>query len=526
MRTGCAGAHERELCAVRLHHNFPPLGLGNLVSPLPQPWRVRIFRWYLGSMATWSRILTLGAVCLTACHSPGGAGAGGSTSATGSPTNAVTGVGGAGGSNPCDTGQAICGGVCTPVQNDDAHCGDCDTVCSDGQHCVGTSCVSSNIQHVVLIVEENHTFDAYFGNYCKAPAGSNPTCTAGPMCCEAAPQTEPHGASPIVLDDNSNFSTDRDHARACEVQEIDGGLMDNYVTGAMGADTCFGSGPDCSSQNNFALADETTVGPYWLLADGNALADRYFQPTIGGSASNDMYFAIAHFQFVDNTYLPNATGTPYGCLENTCVGGAPATYQGRKTIADVLLDAGKTFTIYADGYADALAAAPSCESVPSDCTYSEILHPVAAQASKFDASDIPFNYYAQFNQGAHTKDFKELANDLASNSLPSFSYVKAREFHNEHPNVSTITDGVQFVTAAIASIESSPYKDSTLVLLTWDEGGGFYDHVAPPPAIDTDDQNMPVPHGTRVPLLAIGPFARHGSVSHVFLEHSSVVRFH
>ena len=61
--------------------------------------------------------------------------------------------------------------------------------------------------------------------------------------------------------------------------------------------------------------------------------------------------------------------------------------------------------------------------------------------------------------------------------------------------------------------------------MTWDEGGGFFDHVAPPPSIDTDDANAPVPYGTRVPLLAIGPFAKKGTVSHVTMEHSSIVRF-
>ena len=64
-----------------------------------------------------------------------------------------------------------------------------------------------------------------------------------------------------------------------------------------------------------------------------------------------------------------------------------------------------------------------------------------------------------------------------------------------------------------------------LILLTWDEGGDFFDHVAPPPPIDTDDMNRPVPYGTRVPMLAIGPFARKGTVSHVQMEDSSIVRF-
>ena len=66
---------------------------------------------------------------------------------------------------------------------------------------------------------------------------------------------------------------------------------------------------------------------------------------------------------------------------------------------------------------------------------------------------------------------------------------------------------------------------STLILITWDEGGGFFDHVPPPPSVDVDDQGNPVPYGTRVPLLVLGPFVKPGTISHVTMEHSSIVRF-
>jgi phospholipase C len=108
--------------------------------------------------------------------------------------------------------------------------------------------------------------------------------------------------------------------------------------------------------------------------------------------------------------------------------------------------------------------------------------------------------------------------------------LKPRVFRNEHPNFSKITDGAMFVKKTIDFVLGSPkYKDNTLVLLTWDEGGGFFDHVAPPPAppveVDADPEGNPVPYGTRVPLLAVGAFAKPGSISHVTMEHSSIVKF-
>src|SRR3954463_9011156 len=118
--------------------------------------------------------------------------------------------------------------------------------------CGGDDCTtSSSIKHIVIVVQENHTFDNYFGRYCTAATGSNPTCTTGPACCEAGPATEPGGASPVTLDDadNSGLFNDRNHAHNCEIAEINGGLMDKFVTGAAMVD-----GQTCSTTENFAYA--------------------------------------------------------------------------------------------------------------------------------------------------------------------------------------------------------------------------------------------------------------------------------
>jgi phospholipase C len=414
-------------------------------------------------------------------------------------------------------------------------------------------CQSSKIEHVVLIVQENHTFDAYFGLYCQAPAGSRPSCTTGRSCCEGAPTTEPHGASPGILDDASNFASDRDHDQVCELQELDGGAMDKFVSGGTGASTCLGVGPSCSSALNWVLASGQVatdpVAYYWTLADRSALGDRYFQPIAGGTASNDMYFAGAHYRFTDNAKMPDVlVGTrpsstqlcvdPLGCIATQ------RTTYTHETIAGLLLAGNRTFRVYADGYAEAFAAATSgtcaAAAAAAECPYKDcVMHPAACFACLYDPSDIPFLYYQQFadvrapagvQPTPYVKDYTELGQDLLAGTLPSFAYVKARAFHNEHPNFSTIRDGVTFVQQTVNLILNSPaYDNNTLILVTWDEGGGFFDHVAPPAAppqaVDADDQGRPVPYGTRVPLLAMGPFAQIGRVSHVTMEHSSIVKF-
>lgn len=359
---------------------------------------------------------------------------------------------------------------------------------------------ASGVGHVVIIVQENHTFDTYFGDWCKATPGSNPTCTKGPTCCEAAPAQEPSGAAPVTLDDAANGSYDPNHGQSCEVGEIDGGKMDKFVTGT-----------SCSDPRNFAIAPSSIVKPYQDLASQYAIADRYFQPVAGASSSNDMYLAVADYVFIDNKFEPDADGKQ--CSLNKDV----MSFKGT-TIADLLEKAGKTVAWYGEGYAALQAAGKKCPSAPPECALKVPIYPCV-----YDPSDVPFLYYPQLaDDPSFVRDFGDLDKDLAGGTLPDVAYVKGLGFHTEHPGVKAgITEGVDFVTSVIQAIEDSCYKDDTLVLLTWDEGGGYFDHVAPPADSAVDMQ----PYGTRLPLLAIGRYAKKGVVSHVTMEHSSIVKF-
>jgi phospholipase C len=358
----------------------------------------------------------------------------------------------------------------------------------------------SNIEHVVLIVQENHTFDTYFGRYCTAPAGSNPSCTDGPACCEAAPAHEPSGASPIALDDAANAGYDPNHTQSCERDEMNGGAMDRYVRGA-----------SCSDARNFAIATDAVMTTYHGYAQRYALADRYFQSIIGQTSANDMYLAVAQKQFTDNDYGPATLG------QHCILPRSTVLYSGRTTIADLVLDAGWRFGAYPEGYR-AMVQATLCPAPPSDCPFG-----LPTTPCDYDPSDIPFQYYRQFaDNPAYIHDAQDFLADLDRGALPNFAYIKPVGYHNEHPGYGTrISDGAHYVDAIVQRILASPAASSTLILLTWDEGGGFFDHVAPPGESAVDHEA----NGTRVPLLAIGRFARRNHVSHVPLEHSSIVRF-
>jgi phospholipase C len=355
----------------------------------------------------------------------------------------------------------------------------------------------SAIRHLVVIVQENHSFDTYFGRWCTAPAGSQPTCTKGSGCCEAAPDTDPGtGAAPVALTDSENAAYSPDHSRACEDEEMNGGRMDGYGTAR------------CGSRRNFALAGDE-VAQYRAWAKQYALADRYFQPLSGASSSNDMYLSTARYMFTDNAWEPAAIGA--GCSYNQ------STIQYMDvTVSDLLAVRGQQLVWYAEGYRS-MVESSVCPLVPDDCTSWDYFPCI------YDPSDIPSAYFASSaDRTTRMRDYTQLGQDLANGTLPAVSFVKGLAYHNEHPAYgTTITAGVEFVARTVREIQQSKYGADTLILITWDESGGYFDHVAPPAPSSVDGQ----PYGPRVPLIAIGPQARKGHVSHAVLEHSSIVKF-
>lgn len=362
-------------------------------------------------------------------------------------------------------------------------------------------CPASKIDHVVVVVQENHSFDSYFARYCTAPSGSSPTCTSGRGCCEAGPAADPAGAAPVVLDDARNADRDPSHDRACEEEEMHGGAMDRFA-----------SGSTCSDPGNVAYADEPTAGPYWTIADGGALADRYFQPIAGQSSANMMYLARAQFVFDDNAFKPDAIGKECSVITDAM------TFVG-PTLGDVLDQAGVSWAWYAEGYQAMVDARAQgrCPKAPTDCAAGIGIYPCV-----FDPSDEPIDYYANLRDDPRVlRDLGRFSADLDGGTLPQVVFVRALGYKSEHPGLgTTISAGAAFTRDILDRVAGSAYAPDTLVLVTWDEGGGFFDHVAPP--ADGSDGK---PYGTRVPLLAIGPFAKPGTISHVTLEHSSIVRF-
>ncbi|KAJ3016673.1 UNVERIFIED_CONTAM: hypothetical protein HDU68_012087, partial [Siphonaria sp. JEL0065] len=215
------------------------------------------------------------------------------------------------------------------------------TVTAPTVTCRAAGNTASNIKHIITIISENHSFDSYFGKYCTAAFGSNPTCNNGRACCEAYKPVS--GLSPVLLNDAQNIAFDPCHSQACELCEMNGGLMDSFtVTGA--GKSCSNAG---ANNKNFAVADGSvgSANQYWGWAQNYAMSDRFFQSAPGASSQGEMYFARGAYVFTDNSFAPaTSTGRGSTCSGSNCI------FYNDPTIGDLLQTCQVPFKFYHVGW--------------------------------------------------------------------------------------------------------------------------------------------------------------------------------
>ena len=299
------------------------------------------------------------------------------------------------------------------------------------------------ISKIVVVLQENHTFDNYFGGYPGADgtAGKSLLLPASPG---ATPSIGPtHSASLTPADLNHNWSSA--HA------DFDGGRMDGFVYSEGSAGT-------------LAYFDRSDLPRYWAAADRYVLCDRYFTSVMSESAPNHLYLVA---------------GTSGGIRDDR----VPSTLSFPPIFA--ALDARKiSWKVY--GFTKWYASFDYVQKTPS------------ARARMLPSS--------------------AWATDLAQGNLADVSWIVGAPGGDEHPpkNVrigqDSVADGI------VNSLGASLYWPSIAVFVTWDDYGGFYDHVAPP-------QVDPMGYGFRVPCLIVSPYARAGVVDHGVHDHTSILKF-
>ena len=322
---------------------------------------------------------------------------------------------------------------------------------------------TSAIRRVVIVFQEGRSFDAYFGRYCQALPGSEPTCTAGPACCEAMPDAIP-GAGMCRVLDPADDAYIPNGTPTCLVAKMNVPHMDRFAVPTL---------PGCGDPRDFACAATGDaagpIGVYHALAAQGVLADRYFASIADDAEKNLGYFGIAGYV----PMLANANGITIGAL---------------LALADV------PWAMYFGDPAD---------------------------ARKDPGPKFPDGRWI------FMRELHELFDDVAMEELAPVSVVIAGAAANEAPgHPRSLIDGAALVERIARTIAgSSRYAGETLTVLVHATSGGFYDHVPPPPTPAANFDPALVPYGPRVPFVALGPFVRRGQVSHTRLEHSSLTVF-
>lgn len=385
---------------------------------------------------------------------------------------------------------------------------------------LGPGAPRSPIKNLVVVMQENHSFDSYFGRYCKAPRGSAPTCTSGPSCCEAGPESVPGAKNPTTLNDKENLEHDPPHTIGCMLSAMH--AVTAKAVGVHGTDfdsmtfkmDRYAEGGACSNPRNFAYAPTGSIR-YHAWARSYAIADRFFQSVAGASQANDLYFARGRFVLFDNENTAESLGAADDVRKRVTLYDA--------NIADLLLRNGVSFGMFIEGYKAAVAAAPKRPANAPGCPKSP---DPPAYPCIYDSGDVPFAFYASIKDDpALFEDFEQFKRRVREQTLPAVSYVRSLGMRSEHPGESRISDGTTFVQGILDAVMGSAfYSEQTLILVVPDESGGYFDHISPPPRSFVDH----LPYGARTSFVAIGKpdrIVKPGTVSHVQMEAASILRF-
>ncbi len=208
--------------------------------------------------------------------------------------------------------------------------------------------------------------------------------------------------------------------------------------------------------------------------------------------------------------------------KGSAAGGVPVPAQTAKTIGDTLSAKGVGWAWYAGGWNAALADGRQPAAVKR-----QVIYTGGADSPNFQPHHQPFNYYARFAPGTvdrdyHLRDGEQLLRDAALGALPSVSFYKPAGRNTQHPSYTDLKSGDEHIASVLETLRRSPQWKNMLVVVTYDENGGYWDHVPPPTGPGWSDRFGP---GTRVPALLIGPMVRRGHVDHTPYDTTSVLKF-
>jgi acid phosphatase len=202
--------------------------------------------------------------------------------------------------------------------------------------------------------------------------------------------------------------------------------------------------------------------------------------------------------------------------------GVPLPPQTAKTIGDTLSTKGVSWSWYAGGWNLALADGRQEPQQKRKIIYTE-----EEGSPYFVPHHQPFNYFARFAPGTpdrakHLKDGEDLLRDIDAGTLPAVSFYKPVGRLTQHPSYTNLSSGDEHIADLLERLRKSPQWNEMAVIVTYDENGGFWDHVPPPSGQGWGDRWGP---GTRIPTIIVSPYAKRGYVDNTSYDTTSILKF-
>ena len=359
---------------------------------------------------------------------------------------------------------------------------------------------SKKIQHVVVIFQENRTPDNLFHGLPNADIADKGVDSHG----QIVPLT------PISLVTNYDLN----HTHAGFRTMWDGGRMDGVDKNSI---KCPGGPANCPANPQFKYVNPAEVAPYFQLAQQYTFCDRMFQTNQGPSFP-------AHQFIISGTSAPSAhtescAAENPGGLKNTFLNSG-CTAPGNETVAILDTNGNESTKIYPCFEHATLTDELDAQKiswkyyVPSAGIIwnapNAIKHMCVPDATGTLCTGSDWTNHVILNQ-------TQILTDIANGNLPAVSWVIPTAQASDHPQKNTGL-GPSWVASVVNSIGNSSYWSSTAIFITWDDWGGWYDHVSPPIISSYE-------FGFRVPLIVVSPFAKSGFVSHQTHDFGSILKF-
>jgi phospholipase C len=423
------------------------------------------------------------------------------------------------------------------------------------------SAPTTPIKYVVVIFDENNSFDHYFGSYPNAlyPNGV-PASTANPYGESPfvpLPNTPSvNGFSPFLnkLSVVAPFRLDRAQETTCDNDNHYKDEQTAYHSGAINLfpTSTSGTGTNCTPYLSMGYYDGNTVTALWNYAQYFAMSDNYYDTEFGTTVmghlnllsgqTHETSIATISGKVANGSIIANVEAGYDDCV--TTANGTPVQMTS-KNIGDLLNSAGLTWGWF---YADFPQSSGSQPITSCPSTYNSHYAPFMYYASTSNQHHLPPSSVSAIgtstDQANHNYAMTDFWNAVNAGNMPSVVFLKASKPQTGHPSDSSPLAEQTFLVNTINQLQQTPYWSQMAIFITYDDSDGWYDHVMPPIVNQSNDAANDVVagaaycgtpqagayldrcgYGTRLPLLLISPYAKQNYVDHGLADITSVTRF-